>query len=227
MTSLVLAAVFFVGIHLLVAGTVLRDRMIARLGAGPYRAQFSLASVAGILWLCFAYNGAPLIPLWGQFPGCKIVALAVMLVAFVLVVVGLTTPNPTSVGGEALLARAPAPVGIQHITRHPFLWGVALWALVHAVVNGDLASLVLFGALLALALVGPFSIDRKRRRALGSAWDAYARQTSNLPFLAIAERRTGLGLGEVKPWQWLAALAAFALTVGVHQAVFGVSPLPG
>jgi uncharacterized membrane protein len=227
MTSLILAAVFFVAIHLLVAATALRDRLIARLGAGAYRGMFSLASVVGIVWLGVAYAGAPLVPLWGQFPGCKIVALAGMLIAVVLVVVGLTTPNPTSVGGEALLARAAAPVGILRITRHPFLWGVALWALVHLVVNGDLASLVLFGGLLGLALIGPASIDRKRRRALGAAWDGFAGRTSNLPFLAIAEGRTGLGLGEIKPWQWLAALAAFALTVALHQAVFGVSPLPG
>src|SRR5258705_336888 len=46
MTSLILAALFFVGIHLLVAGTTLRDRLIARLGAGPYRGLFALAARA-------------------------------------------------------------------------------------------------------------------------------------------------------------------------------------
>lgn len=35
--------------------------------------------------------------------------------------------------------------GIVRITRHPFLWGVALWALVHFIVNGDLASVILSG----------------------------------------------------------------------------------
>jgi uncharacterized membrane protein len=227
MTSLILAAVFFVGIHLLVAGTTLRDHLIARLGAGPYRGAFSLASAVGIVWLSMAYADAPTIVLWGKLPGLKPLALAVVLIAFAFVVVGMTTPNPTSVGGEALLARAAEPVGIQRVTRHPFLWGVALWALAHLVVNGDLASLVFFGALLGLALVGPASIDRKRRRALGPAWDGFAGRTSNLPFLAIAQGRTRLALGEVKPWQWLAALAAFALIAALHRAIFGVSALPG
>src|SRR5262249_54271552 len=36
--------------------------------------------------------------------------------------------------------------------------GVALWALVHLIVNGDLASLILFGSLLVLALGGTAAI---------------------------------------------------------------------
>src|SRR5271155_2839227 len=127
MLSLLLAALFFVGIHLLVAGTALRDQLIARLGAGPYRGLFSLASLGGLVWLCVAYNHAPMVGLWGSFPGCRTAALVGMAIAVGLVVLGLTTPSPTSVGGEAVLARAPGPVGIQNVTRHPFLWGVALW----------------------------------------------------------------------------------------------------
>ncbi len=227
MTSLVLAALFFVGVHLIVAGTTLRDRLIATLGAGPYRGAFSLVSVIGIVWLCLAYREAPRLALWSPFPGCRIVALVVMLIAFALVVIGLTSPNPTAVGGEAMLTRGGDPIGIQRITRHPFLWGVALWAIVHLAVNGDTASLVLFGALAGLALYGTASIDAKRRRALGSAWDGYAARTSTLPFLAIAQGRTRLAPGEIRPWQWLAALAAYLATVGLHQAVLGVSPLPG
>ncbi|RVT82763.1 hypothetical protein DXV76_16135 [Rhodobacteraceae bacterium CCMM004] len=37
--------------------------------------------------------------------------------------------------------------------RHPMLTGFALWAAVHLLVNGDLASVILFGALLIWALV--------------------------------------------------------------------------
>ena len=75
------------------------------------------------------------------------------------------------------------------ITRHPFLWGVALWAAGHLMVNGDLASLILFGSLLVLAVFGTGSIDAKRRRALGEKWDAFAAKTSAVPFAAIAAGR--------------------------------------
>lgn len=231
MTALILAAAFFVGIHLLVAGTTLRDRLIARLGAGPYRGLFSLASLAGIVWLAMAYRSAPYIALWGDLATLKPVefkvgALAAMLVATAFVVLGLVTRSATSVGGEGALSRGP--IGIQRITRHPFLWGVALWAAVHGIVNGDAAALVLFGSLGLLALLGTASIDRKRQRALGPAWTGYAAQTSNLPFLAIAQGRVGarLALGEHKAWQWLAVLAVFGLLVAGHRMAFGVSPLP-
>jgi uncharacterized membrane protein len=43
------------------------------------------------------------------------------------------------------MADAPAR-GIQRVTRHPFLWGVAVWAFVHLIANGDVASLMLFGS---------------------------------------------------------------------------------
>jgi uncharacterized membrane protein len=227
MALLIAAALFFIGIHRLVAGTTLRDRLIARLGAGTYRGAFSLASLVGIVWLAMAYRTAPYVELWGKLVALKPVALGAMAVATALVVLGLTTPSPTAVGGEAMLARAPAPVGVQRITRHPFLWGVALWAAVHLVVNGDAASLVLFGSLGVLAVAGTASIDAKRRRALGPAWDGFAAQTSNLPLLALVQGRARLALGEHKTWQWLVVVALFGLLVAAHQTVFGGSPLPG
>jgi uncharacterized membrane protein len=224
MLWLLLAAAVFVGFHLLIAGTRLRDRLIAQLGPQRYRVQFSLASVAGLVWLCLTYNDAPRVALWGGFPGCRIVALAGMAIAVVLAVLGLTTSSPTAVGGEGALARGP--VGLQSITRHPFLWGVALWGALHVMANGDGASLVLFGSLGLLALLGTASIDRKRRRTLGPAWDGFAAVTSNLPFVALAQGRARLRLGEHKAWQWLAAAAAFAALLAAHRALFGVSPLP-
>jgi uncharacterized membrane protein len=57
--SLPLAAIFFAGIHLGVAGTKIRDRAIAALGQSGYRVAFSIATVVGLAWLVMAYNRAP------------------------------------------------------------------------------------------------------------------------------------------------------------------------
>ena len=65
MASLVLAALFFAGIHIGVAGTGLRDRMVNALGALGYRIAFALASVAGLAWMVLAYRQAPYIATWG------------------------------------------------------------------------------------------------------------------------------------------------------------------
>lgn len=142
MLSLVLAAIFFAGIHLGIAGTTIRDRAIAAMGQNGYRVAFSLASVIGLAWLVTAYNRAPYLATWGMLEWWKPFAIALMLPASLLVVIGLTTPNPTSVGQEGRLAQPPG--GIVRITRHPFLTGVGLWALVHLVGDGDVASLVFF-----------------------------------------------------------------------------------
>src|SRR5262249_40564929 len=113
------------------------------------------------------------------------VALVLMLLAFVLVVVGLITPNPTAAGGEIMLIADDPARGILRITRHPFLSGTALWAFTHLVANGDAASLLLFGSFLLLATVGATQIDAKRARRYGSQWTQFARATSAMPFLAI------------------------------------------
>jgi len=60
MLSLVLGAICFAGIHLGIAGTHLRDRAIAALGEGAYRAVFSIVSLAAIVWLVIAYKDAPM-----------------------------------------------------------------------------------------------------------------------------------------------------------------------
>jgi uncharacterized membrane protein len=57
--------------------------------------------------------------------------------------------------------------GITRVTRHPRLCGITLWGIAHLLVNGNLAALIMFGALLVTAVNGMVSIDRKRRRALG------------------------------------------------------------
>jgi hypothetical protein len=58
--SLLLAALFFTGIHLGIAGTVIRDRAIGILGKNGYMAAFAVASVIGLAWLVAAYNRAPI-----------------------------------------------------------------------------------------------------------------------------------------------------------------------
>jgi|GEM_PF-5423733 len=65
MLSLLLGAICFAGIHLGVAGTTLRDRAIAALGEGAYRAVFSIVSLVAIVWLVMAYKDAPYVATWG------------------------------------------------------------------------------------------------------------------------------------------------------------------
>lgn len=45
--------------------------------------------------------------------------------------------------------------------RHPMLASVKVWALAHLLVNGDLASVILFGGLLAWAVIDMIKINRQ------------------------------------------------------------------
>jgi uncharacterized membrane protein len=71
-----------------------------------------------------------------------------------------------------------------------------IWSAFHLAATGGLASVIFFGTFLALALFGTFSIDAKRRRKLGPAWDTFAAKTSNIPFAAVITRRNSLKIGE-------------------------------
>jgi uncharacterized membrane protein len=226
MASLIAAALFFVGIHFAISGTALRDKIVGIIGERAFQGSFSLMSLIGIVWLSRAYGQAEYVPLWPEPQGLRPVALAVMLVAFVFVVLAFTSPNPTAVGGGALLTEKEPAKGIQRITRHPFLWGVALWSLTHLVLNGDLASVVFFGSFLTLTVGGPFSIDRKRKNAFGAAWNRFAALTSNVPFAAILQGRNSLKIGELGWWPVVLALVLYGLFLYFHKILFGVSPWP-
>ena len=225
MLQLTLAALFFLGIHFGIAGTRLRNTLIARQGEAAFRAGFSVLSLLGLIWLGYAYRQAPYVETWGQLIWFKPVAAVLMLIAFAFVVTGLTTKNPTAVGGESALQLAEPAKGILRITRHPLLWGLSLWALTHLIVNGDLAALLLFGSLLALCLLGTRSIDAKRRLSNPNDWERFAAVTSNVPFAAIKEGRNQFRLGEIG-WQRIAgALLVYLAVVHFHVKLFGVSPL--
>lgn len=224
MLSLLLAAIFFAGIHLGVAGTTIRDCAIAALGQSGYRVAFSIATVVGLAWLVMAYNRAPYVVTWGMLEWWKPFAIILMLPASLLVVIGLTTPNPTAVAQENRLAQPPQ--GIVRVTRHPFLTGVGLWALVHLIGDGDVASLVFFAVWAVVALAGTVSIDRKRQRLLDGAWEPFAAQTSIVPFAAIAAGRNRFRPGEIGVWRWGAAIIVYVLMLVGHADVVGVSPFP-
>jgi uncharacterized membrane protein len=230
MEQLIVACIFFLAIHLLVSGTPWRDQIVAAIGEGPYAGLFSLASVGGIVWMAASYNAAligdnPM--LWDLGEGVRHAGGLVVALAFLFVIPGLLAPNPTAVGQAALSARKDIVTGMLRITRHPFLWGVAIWAGFHFAANGDLASAYFFGSFLVLAVLGTFAIDGKRRRRDPEQWNGFASQTSNIPFAAILLGRNRLVLSELLGWRQALAILLFFAVMFTHHLVFGVSPFPG
>jgi uncharacterized membrane protein len=228
MSMLIAAAAAFLAIHLLVSGTRLRDGIAAAIGEGPYLGVFSLASLAILVWLVIAYNHAqrdndPL--LYNAGNGVRHLGIPVIALAFLLGVQGLLLRNPTSVGmGTA--TDTSGVRGVLRITRHPFLWGVALWSGFHLLANGDEASVIFFGTFFVLALTGAALIDAKRRRKLGASWNAFAQATSNVPFAAAIAGRNRIKFGELFGWRFWVAALLFTAILFFHPRLFGVSPFP-
>ncbi len=223
MTSMWLAAVFWLGLHFVVAGP-LRWLLIDKLGERLFRGIFSLLSLAGLVWFVVAYRMAPFVPLWPTNPAFGWLAFVLLFVGFLLTVVGIGPTNATETNAPRMIADKLPVYGITRVTRHPRLCGLSLWAIAHMLVNGHLAALIMFGALLVTALNGMVSIDRKRRRTLGPLWDEFEKQTSLVPFAAILSGRTRFELAEFQVWQVALAVALFASVVWLH-GIIGPSPL--
>ena len=220
-----LAAIVFVGLHAL-SSTPLRGILVKRIGEGPYLGLFSVLAAASMFWLVWAYVAAPYEPVWPQLTWTRYLPLVVMPFAFVLVVCAFTTRSPTMVRGEGQ-ADSPDPApGILRITRHPFLWAIALWSASHIPAKGDVASLVLFGSLAALALLGMSLIDRKAETRLGAAWGPIALTTSVIPFLAAIQGRTPIDWGEIG-WRRIGlGLGLYLVFLLIHEWLIGLSPWP-
>ncbi len=225
MQSLLLACVSFVSSHLLLSGTPLRALLVRLLGERLYLGFYSLLAIWLLIWMGLAYGAAPHVRLWPASPALLWMPILVMPFALLLLAGGYLARNPTAVmqgpGGAD-----GKPAGIFAVTRHPILWGFALWALAHIAARGDLASLIFFGSIAMLALGGTIALDAKKRRAWGARWAPFARQTSNLPFRAIAEGRTAFRPAEFGLWRLLVAVALFALLIWAHPRLIGVSALP-
>ncbi len=223
--DLLAASVVFVFGHFLLSSANIRRALLQRLGEGGFRIAYSLVAAVSFVWMLLSYGKAPFYPVWEPPHWTVPLAFAIMLPATLLFVIGLATPSPTAVGGEDRLdvrdSRSPA-YGILSITRHPFLWGVALYAIAHLLANGDLANIILMLGLLILSLGGMIHIDARRSDVLGPLWGPIIMSTSRLPFAAILQKRAKLDWPGIGWWRFLVALAVYAGFILLHPIVIGV-----
>lgn len=226
MTALLLAALAWILLHLVVAGP-LRPSLIARLGLPAYRGVFSLLSAASLAAVVWSYAQAPYIEIWPSDPILSLVPLVVMPVALLFLVGSLRPSNPTMAGPDMVLSGELPVTGFTRITRHPMLWAFSLWALSHMAANGDVATLLLAGAILITALNGMISIDRKRAAAFGERWQRFAAKTSIIPFAAIAAGRTPFRPRDIGWINIIISALVYAAFLWLHERLFGVSAYPG
>lgn len=95
---------------------------------------FALVLLASVVLMVIGYRGADFVNVW--YPPAWTVHLNNLLMLIAVFLFGMGSSK-----GRA-----------RSWFRHPMLMGFATWAVAHLLVNGDLASVVLFGSLLVWAV---------------------------------------------------------------------------
>jgi len=142
--------------------------------------------VAGLILMIVGYRMADFIPVWNPPTFLNGINNLGMLIAFWVF------------GSSAAKGAKAWPA---YKLRHPQLTAVKIWAAAHLLVNGDLASIILFGGMLAWAVGSVILINRPE-----PDWTAPA----------PAGRVTYIRLAVI-------SLVLFSITAGIHIAL-GVNP---
>ena len=154
-----------------------------RTALGQYaRAVISMGILSGLVLMIWGYRTAEFIEIWTPPDFMIHVNNLLMLLAVSLLAMSMTK------------GRMSARV------RHPMLTSVKTWSIAHLLVNGDLASILLFGSMLGWAVWSVIKINR------AESW----------------ERPEVLDNG--RDWIYLVLLVGiFSLMTGVH-VLLGVAP---
>lgn len=151
MSMLILGLIIFFAVHSVsIVNDPWRDRMVARIGEWPWKALYSIASLAGFALIVWGYGLARHDPVVVYTPAAWLGPLAMLLLVPVF----------------PLLFAAYLPGRIQSAARHPMLVATKLWAVAHLLVNGMLADVLLFGAFLAWAVLDRISMRHRAQRAI-------------------------------------------------------------
>jgi uncharacterized membrane protein len=150
------------------------------------KAVMAIAIVVSLVLMIIGYRGADFIPVWTPPTFLTGINNLAMLVAFWIY------------GSSAAKGAKAWPA---YKTRHPQLLAVKVWAAAHLLVNGDLASIVLFGGMLAWAVGSVILINRAE---------------PNWTPPAHAGRKTYIRLAVI-------SLVLFSIVAGIHIAL-GVNP---
>jgi uncharacterized membrane protein len=206
--SLVTACALFVGTHFFMSHP-LRGRLIGALGQNGFMGFYSLVSLATLGWMIWVYRQAPTSEMmWAPSDAVWIVSSLLTLLASVLFV-GSFIGNPvlTQASGDALAAQAPS--GALQVTRHPMMWGFALWGVAHILAAPRTDAFIFVGSIIFLALVGAAGQDKKKAAADADGWTLWVSRTSYWPRLSQ--------LGRIGIRIWLAGIALWLVATWAHN----------
>ncbi len=145
MMLFIIGLIVFFGVHAVPnVARGQREALIAKLGEGPYKGLYALTALAGFIMMIIGWGSADASQIYATPAYFQHITYALMLIAIIL------------------LAAAYAPAGrIAAAAKHPMLAAVKIWAFAHLLVNGDVRSVLLFGAFLIFAVVARIAAKRR------------------------------------------------------------------
>jgi uncharacterized membrane protein len=146
MIYLITGLVLFLGAHLAIIFRGFRTKIIAKIGDKGWRVGISLCTLIGLVLIAYGfsqYRAGGYVRLYEPPLFLRHLALILNLPVFVL------------------LASAYLPGYIKATIKHPMLAAVKLWALAHLCANGDLGSVILFGSILAWAVIARIAVKKR------------------------------------------------------------------
>ena len=141
---LILGILLWAVTHLFVAvGTDARAKLIGKIGLQPYKGLFSLILVAAVVLIVMGWRATPIALLYSPPYWLRHVTMLLMPIAVILFI------------------SARAPSDIKQYIRHPQLTSVKLWAFAHLLAHGETRAVILFGGMLAWAVLEVILINRR------------------------------------------------------------------
>ncbi|QFT76485.1 NnrU family protein [Erythrobacter sp. THAF29] len=177
--NLIAANAAFVGTHFAMSHP-LRAPLVKALGELGFQIAYTLVSIAILAWVYFAFKAMPPadLPRSGDI-GWAIATL--LTIPAMVLFAGSLAGNPALPTPQAEAQARAEPERVFKVTRHPMMWGFALWALSHIVIHYSLRTTITAFAMGVLALVGARLQDRKKEALMGDAWAEWESKTSFWP----------------------------------------------
>jgi uncharacterized membrane protein len=117
--------------------------IVAKIGPLPWKGLFALVISLSLVMIIAGWRTTIPATIWVPPAGLRHLTMTLAPIAFIL------------------FFAARQPTDIKRFIRHPQLTGVKLWAVAHLLINGDTRSIIVFGGLLAWAVLEVIFINRR------------------------------------------------------------------
>lgn len=215
--------ILFGATHVFGSSVPVRTFVSDRVGVPAFKGVYTLVALATFVPLVYVYfhNKHAGAQLFAPSSAAMHVTELLMVLAFVVLLQGLATPNPMSTAAELSGQAGAGARGIQRVTRHPMNFAFVLFGFAHCLSNPFVGDWVFFGGFVVYGIVSAVHQDARTRATRPDAVKAFQDETSLVPFAAILRGKQRLALGEYGRIPLVVGIV-LALAIRVfHGALFG------